>query len=102
MKTCASETPESGRPRWAVVVRRLAEGAVFLGAGLFLFLALRGSHPVSSPIREYLVENAGHETGALNLVTSIYLGFRAFDTLGETIVLLLAVSGVLLFVELDR
>jgi len=38
------------------------------------------------------------QTGAINLVTSIYLGYRAFDTLGETIVLLLSVAGVMLFI----
>ena len=102
MKKLKAQPVKPGRPGWSTVFRRLAEGAVFLGAGLFLYLSLRGSHPVSSPIGEYLVENAGRETGALNLVTSIYLGFRAYDTLGETIVLLLAVSGVLFFVERGR
>jgi multicomponent Na+:H+ antiporter subunit B len=32
-------------------------------------------------------------------VTAIYLGYRAFDTLGETIVLVLAVSGVTVLVR---
>lgn len=67
--------------------------------GAFLFVALSGSHPESTPIRDYIVENGSRETGAPNLVTAIYLGYRAFDTLGETIVLLLAVAGVALFVE---
>jgi multicomponent Na+:H+ antiporter subunit B len=35
-------------------------------------------------------------------VTSIYLGYRAFDTLGETVVLVAAVSGVLFLVERKR
>jgi len=61
-----------------------------------------GEHPVGSGIRNYVIENGLRETGALNLVTAIYLGYRAFDTLGETIVLLLAVSGVLLFTERQR
>ena len=66
---------------------------------LFLFLSLRGEHPQGTPVREHIVSHGTEETGALNLVTAIYLGYRAFDTLGETIVLLLAVSGVLLFTE---
>ena len=90
------------RLRWRTVILRLAEGVVFAGTALFLYLALRGVHPTTSPIRNYLITNGSTETGALNLVTSIYLGFRAYDTLGETIVLLLAVSGVLLFVEKRR
>jgi multicomponent Na+:H+ antiporter subunit B len=68
----------------------------------FLFVALRGEHPVSTPIAEHMIENATEETGALNLVTAIYLEYRAFDTLGETIVLLLAVSGVMVLLESRR
>lgn len=90
--------PAETSPRWTIVLRRVFELVVLLGTGAFLVLSLVGEHPVSTPIREYLIENAARETGALNLVTAIYLGFRAFDTLGETIVLLLAVSAVLTFV----
>lgn len=45
--------------------------------------------------RDYLELNGVKESGAQNLVSAIYLGFRAFDTLGETIVLLVAVSGTI-------
>lgn len=45
--------------------------------------------------RDYLVANGEAESGALNLVSAIYLGYRAFDTLGETIVLLVAVVGTM-------
>lgn len=78
---------------------RVMEIILILLLGLFLFLSLRGEHPQGTPIREYIVSRGTEETGALNLVTAIYLGYRAFDTLGETIVLLMAVSGVLLFTE---
>ena len=67
--------------------------------GLFLILALSGQHPSSTSLREYYVANGFRETGAENLVTAIYLGYRAYDTLGETIVLMLAVAGVAVFVE---
>lgn len=45
--------------------------------------------------RDYLELNGVRESGAKNLVSAIYLGYRAFDTLGETIVLLVAVSGTI-------
>lgn len=80
-------------------MKRVFQVVIILLVGLFLFAALRGDHQAGSPIRDYLIEEGTRETGALNLVTSIYLGYRAFDTLGETIVLLLAVSGVLWFTE---
>jgi multicomponent Na+:H+ antiporter subunit B len=80
-------------------VGRLVEIAALLVVALFLVLALSGEHPTETPVREYIVEHGVEETGARNLVTAIYLGYRAFDTLGETIVLLLAVSGVIVLVE---
>lgn len=45
-------------------------------------------------ITRYYVNYGKEETGAVNLVSAIYLGYRVFDTFGETLVLLLAVSGV--------
>jgi len=45
--------------------------------------------------RDYLELNGREQTGAINLVSAIYLGYRVFDTLGETIVLLVAVSGTI-------
>ncbi len=87
------------KPSFPTVLKRFFEVVLLLLVGLFLFTALRGDHLAGSPIRDYLIEAGTRDTGALNLVTSIYLGYRAFDTLGETIVLILAVSGVLLFTE---
>lgn len=50
----------------------------------------------------HILENGTEETGAFNLVTAIYLGYRAYDTLGETVVLLLAVSGIMYLVGSKR
>jgi multisubunit Na+/H+ antiporter MnhB subunit len=47
-------------------------------------------------LRDHLFLHGVEETGALNLVSAIYLGYRAFDTLGETIVLVLSVAAVVL------
>jgi multisubunit Na+/H+ antiporter MnhB subunit len=51
---------------------------------------------LSESMMEHFYLRAVEESGAINLVSAIYLGYRAFDTLGETIVLILSVSGVLL------
>jgi len=67
-----------------------ATGVLFLDA----YRATPASNPEARTEKRYIVDNAKRETGAENLVTSIYLGYRAFDTLGETIVLLMAVAGV--------
>lgn len=81
---------------------RAVEIVAVLVLAAFLFLALSGEHPQETPLRAYIVEHGVEDTGAVNLVTAIYLGYRAFDTLGETIVLLLAVSGVTFFVAKKR
>ena len=81
---------------------RVIEILVILLVAVFIALSLAGPHPGGSALRDYFVERGEEETGALNLVTAIYLGYRAYDTLGETVVLLLAVSGVMVFVEKKR
>lgn len=45
--------------------------------------------------RDYFFDHAEEETGALNTVSAIYLGYRAMDTLGETLVLLIALAGTM-------
>lgn len=45
--------------------------------------------------RDYLEARGVQDSGAVNLVSAIYLGYRAFDTLQETIVLLVAILGTL-------
>ena len=102
-------TQPSGKPsapnpgsRWRTVLARTVEIIVLLLVAAFLFLALRGEHPNTTEIARGIIERATEETGALNLVTAIYLEYRLFDTLGETIVLLLAVSGVIVFLELRK
>jgi multicomponent Na+:H+ antiporter subunit B len=45
--------------------------------------------------RDYLFMMALDETGASNTVSSIYLGYRLMDTLGETLVLFVAITGTM-------
>jgi len=44
---------------------------------------------------QYYLENGAAETGAANLVSSIILDYRAYDTLGEVTVLFTAILGAL-------
>ena len=69
-----------------------------VGGLCLLLVAKEGA--AQDVVRRYVRDHGTKDTGALNLVTAIYLGYRAFDTLGETVVLFLAVIGVnLLFVK---
>lgn len=45
----------------------------------------------------YIITNFQQDTGALNAVTGIYLDYRAFDTLFETLTLLVSVIGIIYF-----
>lgn len=54
-------------------------------------------NPEHIQLMNYYRKNALEELGVMNLVSSIYLGYRAYDTLGETFALVLAVvSGTFL------
>ncbi|MBN1309201.1 MAG: DUF4040 domain-containing protein [Chitinispirillaceae bacterium] len=51
--------------------------------------------PVMRVAKEY-IENGMKATGATNLVSAVILDFRAYDTLGEAVVLFTAVCGALI------
>jgi multisubunit Na+/H+ antiporter MnhB subunit len=58
----------------------------------------RALPPFGEPLMEtskYYLENAAEETGSANIVTSIILDYRAYDTLGEVTVLFTAILGAL-------
>ncbi|MDY0094992.1 MAG: hypothetical protein RBT80_20035 [Candidatus Vecturithrix sp.] len=48
---------------------------------------------------QYYINRGREETGAVNIVTSIYLGYRAYDTLGEAMALFTAATGVFLLLK---
>jgi multicomponent Na+:H+ antiporter subunit B len=83
-------------------MRRTVEIVAVLLVAAVLLLAFtdrgreNGDEAAAAPntTRDAVVADGVSDTGARNLVTSVYLGYRAFDTLGETIVLLMSVSGV--------
>jgi multisubunit Na+/H+ antiporter MnhB subunit len=94
--TARTADEDTGRPRSA--------GAIALGLGSVVLLVLvcvvafaalpafGASRP--TPSDWYLAEALG-VTGASNVVTSIVLDFRGYDTLGEATVILVAVAGTL-------
>lgn len=75
--------------------------ATALAASVALPLAIPDSRwPTIA--RDYLAERGFAETGAGNLVSAVYLGYRAFDTLGETLVLLSALAAAVALVHTER
>lgn len=84
----------SGRWLWNTVIT-LVFLAVFLYASWLCLKELPNfGEPIMRVARFYL-DNGLNKTGATNLVASIILDFRAYDTLGEATVLFTAVIGVL-------
>ncbi len=81
--------------------RVFVESVAAVGILIFLYfgyLAIKQlpvfGEPIMKVAKHYL-ENALTETGAANIVASIILDYRGYDTLGEATVLFTAVIGVL-------
>ncbi len=75
--------------------------ATLVFVGVFLFFAhsalkeLPGfGEPIMEVVRKYL-QDGTRQTGAVNLVSSVILDFRAYDTLGEATVLFTSVIGIM-------
>jgi len=79
-------------------MKKIRQGLLLLLCTLvaiILFLSLTEESGWPLRLRDIITQRGTHDTGASNLVAAVYLGYRALDTLGETVVLLLAVSGLL-------
>ncbi|MFC1510982.1 hydrogen gas-evolving membrane-bound hydrogenase subunit E [Candidatus Margulisiibacteriota bacterium] len=67
--------------------------AAILGVSFYAFKALpEFGSPIMKVAQYYLAQGVA-KTGAVNLVTSVILDFRAYDTLGEATVLFTAIVG---------
>lgn len=80
-----------------MIGRILALVLVALIGLLIMGVLVTGDSPAESSGRREYLEEGPEATGAVNIVSAIYLGYRAYDTMGEAIVLLLAVTGVSFF-----
>jgi multicomponent Na+:H+ antiporter subunit B len=86
------------------ILRVMIDAAALLAIAAMIALAIApepGSVASADDdgVRTHILQSGTEETGSFNLVTAIYLGYRAYDTLGETVVLLLSVSGVVYLVS---
>lgn len=69
-----------------------------IGFAIFSFIALKELPPFGEPlmrVSQRYIEEGLKKTGSANLVTSVLLDFRAYDTLGEATVLFTAILGTL-------
>ena len=86
---------------WQVAVR---DGALSLVVGATAFVSVLLAGPSAegdlSKTARYYVDNAVKEGGGGNVVNVILTDFRAFDTLGESIVIVLAAVSVLVLITM--
>lgn len=71
---------------------------VFAGLFYFFILAIDNLDPLGTHtmrMSEAYVNGAVDKTGSVNLVTGVLFDFRAYDTLGEAVILYTAALGVL-------
>lgn len=84
------------------VIVCLAVTATLLMTTASLPLFGREGNPAENEVYERYVEKGLEETGAVNTVAGMILDYRAFDTLGESNVLFIAVCSVLILMRADR
>jgi multisubunit Na+/H+ antiporter MnhB subunit len=79
-------------------------GILILGILLYFFTVSIQTLDVlgTSSLRmaKYYIEGAAQKTGSANLVTGVVFDFRGYDTMGEAVVLVTAVLGVLTILRL--
>lgn len=94
--TIKKDIPLSTSGRWFFnTLSTLVFIAIFLFFAYFAFKELPSfGQPTMRVAKEY-IEKGLQNTGATNLVASVILDFRGYDTLGEATVLFTAVIGVL-------
>ncbi|WP_461207651.1 MnhB domain-containing protein [Clostridium sp. DL1XJH146] len=82
--------------------RKLVVGLfMIIIASLFIFLYYSEIELVAGGSRYYYLENAFKDTSSKNIVTSIYLDYRLYDTFFEALMLLVSVIGIIHFSRHD-
>jgi multisubunit Na+/H+ antiporter MnhB subunit len=79
------------------IVKKFVVASVLSLLGIIIITStmLTYSTNLTSEISEYCLENLSL-TGAINVVCAILLDFRAYDTLGEVLIIFVTISGVVL------
>ncbi len=94
--TTRTADEESGRPRsLPTVVAGVGAVLVLVGVAVAAFASLPAFGAARAVPSDWYLANAQRVTGAANVVTSIVLDFRGYDTLGEATVILVSIAGAL-------
>lgn len=80
------------------IIRQAALFAVcmLIAAGIvYLYLSSGDATTDAASAKEYVAKNHIYDTSAQNAVTAVYLNYRLFDTIFESLVLLISVLAVI-------
>ena len=81
-------------------MNRFAAIIILMILALLFFSSLPLDYGYPQPgVSAYYLSQGVADTGALNIVTAIYLDYRAFDTLGEATVFFAAALGVFMLLR---
>lgn len=80
----------------------LALIAILLATVVYIPPFGQPGNPTNNEVSRHYLEHTVEETGATNAVTGMILCYRGFDTLGESCVLFLAVSSVMILLQRDK
>jgi multisubunit Na+/H+ antiporter MnhB subunit len=79
-------------------------GILIMAVLLYFFIISSGNLDVlgksSLRMADHYIQGAAQKTGSANLVTGVVFDFRGYDTMGEAVVLVTAVLGVLTILRL--
>ena len=94
MKANLSPQSRAGRRRILIMLLCLIMGLVVL---YVFFTAGHSGFEQAGDAKAYILEHHNAETGAKNAVTAVYLNYRLWDTIFESMLLLLSALGVISF-----
>ena len=80
------------------LLQLLVSAIIFAGLFYFFLLAVQDLNPLGAHtlhMSDAYVDGAVEKTGSINLVTGVLFDFRAYDTLGEAVILYTAALGSL-------
>jgi multicomponent Na+:H+ antiporter subunit B len=79
---------------------RITAVIILIILAIFIFSSVKLDYGHPRPgLSEYFINFAMAQTGALNTVTSIYLNYRVYDTLGEATVFFATALGVFMLLR---